>query len=65
MKLAKMIRVLLFFPVASGWVAEIGEVDMQGLQFRDAGCGARSSRCTCTASYFVWIRAPRAASRRS
>jgi hypothetical protein len=30
MKLAKMIRALLFCPLA-GWAAEIGEVDMQGL----------------------------------
>jgi hypothetical protein len=36
MKLAKMIRELLFWPAASGWLAEIGEVDIQGLQFRDA-----------------------------
>jgi hypothetical protein len=26
-----MIRELLFCPAALGWVAEIGEVDMQGL----------------------------------
>jgi hypothetical protein len=30
-KLAKMIRELLFCPAALGWAAEIGEVDIQGL----------------------------------
>jgi hypothetical protein len=32
MKLAKMIRALLFCPLALGWAEEIGDVDMQGLQ---------------------------------